>query len=117
MAVALHEVAHALGMSRANTSFQAENADGDIDIRSPLPFAGARLVTISGAHLNLGHANLFPSVSRGVRRQITHADILANAEISKFTQVNLDPVPEPASMIALALGAAALVARRRKKTV
>ena len=116
MSVALHEVAHALGMSRANTSFQAENADGDIDIRSPLPFTGARIFTVSGAHLNYSHTNLFPSISSSRRRMLTHIDILANAEISKFTQVNLDPVPEPASMIALGLGAAALVARRRRKT-
>lgn len=116
MAVALHEVAHALGMSAANTSFQAENADGDIDIRAPLPFTGASISTIRGAHLDLSHTNLFWSISSGRRRMLTHADILANAEISKFTQLNLDPVPEPATMIALGIGVSALVARRRRKT-
>ena len=117
MAVALHEIAHALGMSSANTSFQTENGDGDIDITAPLPFAGASISTTSGAHLDLVNANLFPSIPTSRRRLLSEADILANAQISQFTNLNLNPVPEPASLIALGIGIAALAARRRRRKV
>lgn len=86
-AVALHEIGHALGMSSANSSFVAENTDGDIDVVSPLPFAGSALPTVSGAHLNIATSLLFPSISTGIRRWPTAADVLANAQISQMTDV------------------------------
>jgi hypothetical protein len=113
--VMVHEIGHSLGLSSANTAFQAENADGDIDVTAPRPFAGCSIDTVSGAHINHSGACMWPSVSPSRRNLLSHVDILANAQISQFTQVNLNAVPEPGTMVALALGASALLARRRRK--
>jgi hypothetical protein len=113
--VVLHEIGHSLGLSSANTAFIAGNGDFDVDVTAPRPFAGSQIPTVSGAHLNISTAAMWPSVSDSTRKLLSSADILANAEISKFTQVNLDPVPEPATMVALGLGLAGLVVRRKKR--
>jgi len=91
LAVCIHEIGHALGLSSSNTSFTAENGDGDIDIRSPLPYAGAAIPTISGAHLNVTTALMYPSIPASIRRIGSEVDILSNAEISKFTKITLKP--------------------------
>lgn len=112
LSVAMHEIGHSLGLSSANNSFVAGNGDLDVDVTSPRPFPGAAIPTVSGAHLNLANALMFPSVSAGRRNLISEADVIANMEISQFTQYN--PVPEPASMVALGVGALAVIRRRRK---
>jgi hypothetical protein len=112
--VALHEIGHALGLSSANTAFQAGNGDLDIDVTAPRLFPGSSLPTVSGAHLNIGTALMFPFVSAGERNLPSDADIIANMEISQFTQFGA-PVPEPASMAALGLGALALIRRKKAK--
>ncbi|MDA7494467.1 hypothetical protein N8467_00210 [bacterium] len=89
LTVCLHEIGHALGLSSANSSFVAGNADLDVDITAPLPFAGSQIPTISGAHLNVTNSLMFPSVSNGLRRLITEADALANAQISTMTGINV----------------------------
>jgi large exoprotein involved in heme utilization and adhesion len=113
----LHEIGHALGLSSANNAYVAEGGDGDVDITAPLPFAGGSLPLNAGdAHLNLAHALLRSSRPSGVRRYASEADILALAQISQFTQVNLTPVvPEPSSFAILAVGLIAVAwhARRR----
>jgi len=91
LGVAIHEIGHALGLSGLNTSFITENADGDVDIRSPLPFAGSTIPTISGAHLNVSTALMYPTIPVSLRRLGATVDILCNAEISKFTNVTLKP--------------------------
>jgi hypothetical protein len=93
--VCLHEIGHALGLSSANTSFTAENGDGDIDIRAPRPFAGSAIKTTSGAHLNVTTALMYPSLSSSKRVSQSAVDILCNAEISKFTNLDLDPKGGP----------------------
>lgn len=115
LSTALHEIGHALGLSSANDAFVAENGDGDIDIAGALPFAGATIDTISGAHLDLDFALMYPFAFSSERVRISAADILANAQISGFSDLNLNPcpVPEPATLAALGLGLAAI--RRRRK--
>jgi hypothetical protein len=112
--VMLHEIGHSLGLSSANDAFIAGNGDLDIDVTSPRPFAGSQIPTVSGAHLNVSTAAMWPSVSQSVRKLLSATDILANAQISQFENINLDPVPEPATLIALSLGALAVLRRKKK---
>lgn len=108
--VALHEIGHALGLSSGNTSFTVGNGDLDIDVTSPRPYAGSQIPTVSGAHLNISSALMFPSIASGLRRMPSEADIVANAEISQFTQINLFPtgvaVPEPSTYALMGAGVA-----------
>lgn len=119
--VALHEIGHALGLSSGNSSFTAGNGDLDVDVTSPRPYNGAQIPTISGAHLNLSTALMFPSISSGIRRLTSEADIIANAEISQFSQLNLSPlgvaVPEPSTyaMIGTGIALAAFGMYRRRQ--
>ncbi|HEX5052383.1 MAG TPA: hypothetical protein VFZ65_11455 [Planctomycetota bacterium] len=86
--VCLHEIGHALGLSSANTSFVAEaGVDLSIDVTAPRPFPGAAIPTVSGAHLNLTSALMFPSIGTGLRHLPTDADALANAQVSQMTNI------------------------------
>ena len=114
LSVMLHEIGHSLGLSSANTAFQAGNGDLDVDVTSPRPFAGASIQTVSGAHINLSTSLMFPSIGTNLRRLISDADLVANAEISQFTSINLNAVPEPTTMVVAGLGLAALIRRNRK---
>lgn len=124
--VALHEIGHALGLSGANTSFQADSIpDNDIDVVFPRPFAGSVIPTFgSNAHIDISTSLMWPSFGTGSRKDIAAVDILANAEISEFNNLNFNPrdtdpvVPEPASMAMwslLLIATAALVFVRRRK--
>jgi hypothetical protein len=115
--VAFHEIGHSLGLSGANTSFQAEAADGDVDVTNPRPFAGSVLPVWApnNAHLNIPTALMYPFANPDVRVIASAVDVLANAQISQFTNLNLNPcmVPEPGTMIAIGMGVAAMAMRRR----
>lgn len=102
---ALHEIGHALGLSSGNFSYVLEAGDGDIDIKSPRPFAGAR-IPVSSAHISLPHALLRSSRGPGIRRLPSEADILAIAQLRNFRNLNLNPVSIPEPSIPALLGLA-----------
>lgn len=112
LSVALHEIGHSLGLSSVNDAFVADNGDLDVDVTAPRLFAGSSIPTVSGAHINLTNALMFPSIGTSLRRLPSDADIIANMQISQFTQMG-SIVPEPASMAALGLGVLAVVRRRK----
>ncbi len=130
--VALHEIGHALGMSSANDAYQAESwPDNDIDLTGSFAYAGSALPTNNGgvpatlatsnSHLNIADALLFPSISAGIRRLPSEADILANAQLSLFTNpiLNLDfsAVPEPGSFaLSIIIVGPWFVVRRRRRS-
>ena len=64
----VHEIGHALGLSSANNAYAAKTGDLDIDIASPLPFAGAAARQLRKRHLNLDHPVLRSNRPSGVRR-------------------------------------------------
>ena len=96
LTVAKHEIGHALGLASFNTAFQEENDDGDIDILVPLPHSGAIIDTTNGAHLDLNNSLMWPSSVLSTRKVQSAADILANAQISAFVDINTNPhMPGP----------------------
>lgn len=117
--VALHEIGHALGLSNGNLAFVSEAGDGDVDVAIPLPFAGSVIPT-TGSHINVANTLMFPSISSGVRKLPSAVDILANAQLSQFTDPNLNldaaAVPEPSSLLlAGILGACGVAGRMRRR--
>jgi hypothetical protein len=123
--VLLHEIGHSLGLSSANTAFQAERADNDVDVTAPRPFASSAIpLDGSSAHISgtLPNTLLVGGIGAGTRRLVTAADILANAQVSQFQTLNLNPTavaaPEPVSGVLLGIAGLPLlgaVIRRRSR--
>lgn len=109
--VALHEIGHSLGLSGANTSFIAENGDSDIDVTAPRSFPGTTIPTVSGAHLDIASALMYPTFPSGRRKLASEVDVLANCQISQCDQVV--SVPEPGNVFLLALSLIGLVLWQR----
>lgn len=102
--VCLHEIGHSLGLSSANTSFVAETGDGDVDVTAPRPFAGSAIPNVSGAHLNIGTALMFPSIGTSLRRWPTAVDAVANAQLSSMTDILRSYEPAGPSNVNLGAG-------------
>jgi len=125
LSVAIHEIGHSLGLSGANTAYQAETCpDNDVDVTGPRPFAGTAIPvnnTCPGfnAHLSsatFANALMVPAIGSGTRRTPSAVDILADAQISQFTSINLDPalVPEPGTWMLLTGGLGIVALQRRQ---
>ncbi|MEC4814403.1 MAG: matrixin family metalloprotease [Scytonema sp. PMC 1069.18] len=130
--VALHEIGHALGLSKVNEAARNEvEPDGNIDVRASLPFAGTTIPTTFATDGDIHIAPQFfnaVGISRlraGQRKLLSGIDILAAAEISKFKDVNLNAcdlcenkpsqkVPEPSSLASLFSVAVAIAASRKR---
>jgi hypothetical protein len=103
----LHEIGHGLGMSLANNSFITESADGSVDVTAPRPFAGTKVPlahNLAGidSHPDLNDPRFSETVMVGghfgERKDLSALDILLMAQLSEFTDVSLDPVPEPTTL-------------------
>ena len=99
LSVALHEIGHALGLSGANISFREQSSAGVIYISEDLPFAGTVVPLASNnagvvAHLDateIAYGGVMAGINGDERRIPSALDILANAQISGFTILDLYP--------------------------
>ncbi len=99
LSVAIHEIGHALGMCAVNLAFMAEAGDGGIQITGDLPFAGTSIplaankagITSHFDPLAVTYGSVMSGVGGDERRIPSALDILANAQISGFAGLNLDP--------------------------
>jgi hypothetical protein len=99
--LARHEIGHALGLGFQYSGFMAEaNLDNDVDVAGPLPFPGTVVpLTNASSHPNpaiIPNVIMNTNIGNSRRKQLTAVDILANAQVSGFTAVNLTPdLPPP----------------------
>jgi hypothetical protein len=98
LSVALHEMGHALGMSSANYSFIDQSRDGILYISGGLPFNGTMIPLAynnSGIipHFDaneIAYGSVMSGINSDERRMPSELDIVANAQISGYTVLNLD---------------------------
>ena len=95
LAVAIHELGHAMGLLGIFRAETARNANGDwndIEITSPRPNVGTKIPIIFSGHIDLDFTNMYPWTTRGRRELLSHADLLYMAEVHDFDFVNLNPI-------------------------
>ncbi len=99
LTVMLHEIGHSLGLSMAYSRFVSETTDFDIDVTAPRPFAGAviklstNLFGVTGHIESPVYGTLMSGCNPRERRLPSGIDILANAQLSQFTSINLPLAP------------------------
>lgn len=89
-------------MSLNHTRWQAESRDRDIDVTAPLPYAESVLPLTTDTNGVMTHLDDVDKLPYGAlmgggngdeRRIPSAADILANAQVSRFTRLNLELKP------------------------
>jgi hypothetical protein len=121
--VATHEIGHALGFHNDNMEFMDQIPGTQLTITPPLPYAGTEIPVRFG-HIETQSALMFTTNNPGERRLISAEDILAIAQLSSFSNPNLNPesigAPEPGSaallIVPLTAWVAWMVVRNRAAT-
>lgn len=99
LSVVLHEVGHALGMSGSNPSFVNQSSHGLLYLTENYPFAGAAIPLAYNIYgivphfdpLETVYGPLMAGINGDERRMPSELDVLADAQVSKFTLASLDP--------------------------
>jgi hypothetical protein len=99
LSVALHEIGHALGMCTVNSAFIAQSGDGFLWIGDDLPYAGTVIPLASNnagftSHFDamaVAYGSVMAGLNSDERRIPSALDILADAQVSNFTILSLDP--------------------------
>jgi hypothetical protein len=92
---ALFEIGHALGVFSGSASWAEQCTNGFLTVTSPLPFAGSSIdVYPTSSGLLLSEETLMRGARRSGQRVLPSTiDILACAQLSGFTNLNLDLHP------------------------
>ena len=71
----------------------------------------------TNAHVNLADALMFPSTTTGQRHLISQADLMANCQISQFSDCLAGaPIPEPSATMLFAVGVLVTATATRRRT-
>ena len=97
--VALHEIGHALGKSLAHETWEGVSKEGAIRVTHPRPYAGTLIPLATNTYgvtnhmhpLKIAGQPVMGSSQAHTRQVLSVLDILANAQLSQFTQLNFDP--------------------------
>jgi hypothetical protein len=105
LSVALHEIGHSLGISINHPGFLRQSSEGRIRLARNLPFAGTIIplasnnsgVTSHFEATRVAYGSVMAGVGGDERRLPSALDILANAQISGFQILDLNPrrTPDP----------------------
>jgi len=98
--VALHEIGHALGKSLRNINWKPISKDGQIQITVPLPFPGTSIPLATNKYGITNHMHptkiqgrpVMGSSQAKTRQLLSALDILVNAQLSQFAELNLTPL-------------------------
>lgn len=100
LSIALHEIGHALGKSLANKSWGQETTEGMIEVTAPQPYPGTVIplarnhagVTTHFHPTKIHGRPIMSSAQSRTRQALSELDIVANAQLSRFSNITLNPL-------------------------